>query len=425
MGLARRPRSVAVVGGGVAGLVAAWLLGRRHDVSLFEARDRVGGHVRTLRHRRGGRDFHLDTGFIVFNRRTYPLFTRILDRLSVPTQGTEMSFSVRCGRCGVEYGGRSLAAVLARPSNLLRASFRELLAGFASFARAGRRALAADGPGGETVERFVRRCGLEESFVRHYLLPMASALWSAAPDDVRRFPARLLLAFFDEHGLLRLTDRPRWETVVGGADRYVRRLLERTEARVFTGRRVVRIRRSPDGVELRTENGRSASFDRAVLATHADQALAALSDATPAERETLSAWSYTRSEAWLHVDRSFLPDRRRAWCSWNYRLRGCRARDDRPRVTYYLNRLQRLEADRPYLVTLNPASPPEAGSVLDRTVFRHPAYGPRAAEAQERLRALSGRSRVHFCGAHEGYGFHEDAVRSAVRAADELGGGRP
>ena len=420
VGTAAGSRRVAVIGGGAAGLVAAWLLGRRHRVVLFEARDRPGGHVRTLRHREAGRERSLDTGFIVFNRKTYPLLSGVFDRLGVATQGTEMSFSVSCRGCGMEYGGNGLSGLLAEPSNLLRRDFRRLLAGHGAFARAGRRALEDGGIRG-TVGEFVREADLAGAYVRHYLLPMASALWSAPLPAVRRFPARLLLSFFDDHGLLRLMDRPRWETVVGGSDRYVRRLLDRTDARILTGHRVQRLRRTPDGVELRLADGRTGSFDRAVVATHADQALGMLSEPSEAERKTLGSWTYTSSAAWLHSDPRFMPDRERAWCSWNYRLHGCRAEDERPRVTYHLNRLQRIDGERPYLVTLNPSRRPAPDAVLDRTTLRHPAYGPRAVEAQEELAELSGRDRVHFCGAHEGYGFHEDAVRSAVRAADELG----
>ncbi|MDP2499055.1 MAG: FAD-dependent oxidoreductase [Candidatus Palauibacterales bacterium] len=418
------PRRVAVVGGGVAGLVAAWLLGRRHEVVLFEARDRLGGHVRTLDHRDGRRYRRLDTGFIVFNRKTYPLLSGLFDRLGVPTRGTEMSFSLSCRDCGLEYGGRGIAGLMADPASLLREEFRALLRGYRTFAREGRRVLE-NGAAPGTVDDFARESGLPTPFVDHYLLPMASALWSAPLTAVRRFPARLLLSFFDDHGLLRLVDRPRWETVVGGSDRYVRRLVERTDARFLTGSRVEGLRRTADGVELRLADGRSGSFDRAVVATHADQALGLLADPSPEERETLSAWTYTTSDAWLHSDSTFLPDRQPAWCSWNYRLKDCRGRDDRPRVTYYLNRLQRIDGERPYLVTLNPSRRPDPDGVLDRTTFRHPAYGPSAVGAQSRLRELSGRGRIHFCGAHEGYGFHEDAVRSAFRAADELGAGLP
>lgn len=416
---------VAVVGGGAAGLVAAWLIGRRHEVVLFEARGRLGGHVRTLRHREAGRVRALDTGFIVFNRRTYPLLSDILDRLEVPTQGTEMSFSVSCRECGLEYGGRGPGSLLADPTNVFRDDFRRMVAGFRTFAREGARRLEDGGDGGGTLEEFVRENELEPPFVRHYLLPIASALWSAPLPAVRRFPARFLLSFFDDHGLLRLTDRPRWETVVGGSDRWVRRLVDRSDARFLTGHRVEELERTGDGVELRLSDGRSGRFDRAVLAVHADQALAVLEDPSPAERETLSAWTYTESQTWLHSDASFLPGRRRARCSWNYRLPACSAEDDRPRVTYHLNRLQRIGGDRPYLVTLNPSRRPAPGSVLDRTELRHPAYGPRTEEARTRLRKMSGRRRVHFSGAHEGYGFHEDAVRSGVRSAEELGGGLP
>lgn len=413
------PRRVAVVGGGAAGLVAAWLLGRRHDVTLFEARRRLGGHVRTLRPR-GLPGLALDTGFIVFNRRTYPNLSALFDRVGVATQGTEMSFSVRCEACGLEYGGRA-AALLSDPGNLLRSDFRSLLAGFPRFARVGRHALGNGLPDTATLAEFARAGGLSPTFVDHYLLPMTAALWSAPLTVTRRFPARFLLRFFDQHGLLRLVDRPRWETVVGGSDRYVANLVRRTTARLLPGHPVRRLRRTADGVELELADGRTETFDRAVVATHADRALELLADPSPEERDVLSAWSYTSSEVWLHSDPRFLPERRGAWCSWNYRLRGCAASDDRPRTTYFLNRLQRLDGDRTYLVTLNPAAPPAPGTVLDRTVMRHPAYGPGVEEAQTRLRELSGRRRVHFCGAHEGYGFHEDAVRSAIRAASELG----
>ncbi len=391
---------IAVVGGGVSGLGAAYLLARAHDVRLFERDDRAGGHANTVVHD----GLALDTGFLVHNTRTYPLLCRLLAELGVATRESDMSFSVSCGGCGLEYSGRR---PFAQPGNAARPGFLALVWEIGRWLRTG-----PPDDESQSLAEYLDARGYSQRFRRHFLIPLTSALWSTAPGHALEFPAAYAIRFFANHGMLGLR-RLRWRTVSGGSRRYVDAIAARLGDRLRLGCGVRSIRRTADGVEIRVDGG-VERFDQVVLATHADQALALLEDPTPQERRVLGAFAYTRNEAVLHTDGSFLPRARAARASWNYRIGG----DGRPTITYHLNRLQALDAGRDYCVTLNEAVPDE--HVLGRFTYEHPLYTVGTLRAQAELRALAG-GRTHYAGAHLGNGFHEDGLASGVAVARALG----
>ena len=393
---------IAVIGSGVAGLTAAYVLARNSEVTLFEADERLGGHAHT--HDVDG--LAVDSGFIVHNDRTYPLLTRLFRELGVETRASEMSMSVRCHGCGLEYaGGRGLRGILARRPSI---RYLRMLADVPRFHRAAR---ALDGD--PTLGEFVG--GYSPYFVAHFITPLVAAVWSCSPADAMRYPARYLFAFLANHGMLSVTGAPPWRTVAGGSRSYVERIAKGLTS-VHTDAPVRDLRRTATGVALRSPLG-DGEFDAAVVAAHPDQALRLLASPTPAERETLGAFRYSRNEAVLHTDGSVLPGR--AHASWNYTMPSCTATADGVRVSYDMNRLQRLDAPRPYVVSLGGAVPGE--HVLARMVYEHPVYTPESVAAQRRLPALND-GRIAFAGAYHGWGFHEDGCRSGVEAARALGG---
>lgn len=412
-----KPLNIAVVGSGISGLGAAWLLSARHDVELFEARPRLGGHTHTVHVDGPDGALGLDTGFMIFNRTTYPLLTRLFDRLEIPSQSTDMSFSVECGACRLVYSGRGWRGLLAQPSNAVRPRFLGMLNDIRRFAQQ-----AGSLPEGEerTLEAFLGDESFGREFRDHYLIPMAAALWSAGPGVVRRFPIHVLLAFFARHGLLRTRDRLDWQTVPGGSSRYVRAMADRLDGRIRLGAPVERVRRNGRGVSLRVGET-DLVYDHVVLATHADQALGLLEEPTDAERELLSAWRYSANDTWLHTDERLLPRPVATRSAWNYRVSDCRDPANRVTATYGLNRLQRLDASTQYLVTLNPSTAPADGRVIARMRYRHPMMTPESTGTWGELPALNGAGRVWFCGSYFGFGFHEDGLRSAVDVAAALG----
>ncbi len=392
----------AVIGSGVAGLTAAYVLARTGEVTLFEADERLGGHAHT--HDVGG--LAVDSGFIVHNDQTYPLLTRLFRELGVDTQAAEMSMSVRCRGCGLEYaGGRGPRGLLARRPGV---GYLRMLAQVPRFHRAARRL-----DGDPTLGEFLT--GYSPYFVAHFVTPLVAAVWSCSPQDAMRYPARYLFTFLANHGMLSVTGAPAWRTVVGGSRSYVTRVAKGL-ASVRTGAPVHALRRTATGVALRTPHS-DEEFDAAVVATHPDQALRLLAAPTPAERDTLGAFRYSRNEAVLHTDGSVLPDR--AHASWNYTMPSCVASPGRVMVSYDMNRLQRLDAPRPYVVTLGGAVADE--HVLARMVYEHPIHTPESVAAQARLAGLADR-RIAYAGAYHGWGFHEDGCRSGVEAARALGG---
>jgi predicted NAD/FAD-binding protein len=391
---------IAVVGSGVSGLGAAHLLARAHEVHVFERDARVGGHANTVV--RDG--LALDTGFLVHNARNYPLLCRLFGELGVSTHESDMSFSVSCSGCGLEYSGRR---PFAQPANAARPGFLALLWEIGRWLRT-----AQPGDESQSLADYLDANGYSQRFRRHFLVPLTSALWSTAPGRALEYPAAAAIRFFDNHGMLGF-GRFRWRTVTGGSRRYVDTIAARLGDRLRLGQGVRSVRRSSDGVELRVGEG-IERFDRVVLATHADQALALLEDPTRDERRVLGTFAYTTNEAVLHTDSRFLPQTPSARASWNYRL----GDDGRPTITYHLNRLQALAADRDYCVTLNEDVPEE--HVLERFAYEHPLFTVASLRAQAELPRLAA-GRTHYAGAYFGNGFHEDGLASGVAVARALG----
>lgn len=413
---------IAVIGGGISGLTAAFLLRHHHEVCLFEASDRPGGHTYTvdvddvdLQGR--ARRLAIDMGFIVFNRKTYPHFIRLLDELGVASQDSDMSFSVRSDASGFEYNGGDFNQLFAQRRNLLNLTFYRMLLGILRFHRLGPALLASDAD--TTVGDFVKRHGFSRPFIERYLVPMAAAIWSTNPSRMLEYPAHTMGAFLTNHGMLTVDDRPQWLAVAGSSRTYVEALEASLGGRLRLASPVERVRRFENHVEVKARGGDAESFDQVILATHSDQALRLLADATPAEREVLGAIPYQDNDAVLHTDRRFLPRRQRAWASWNYHMDT--AGPGGVQLTYYMNRLQSLHSSRHYCVTLNRSDEIDPSKILHRARFAHPLYTQEGIAAQGRWQEISGPHRTHFCGAYWGFGFHEDGVVSARRVARQLG----
>ncbi|MFD5691526.1 NAD(P)/FAD-dependent oxidoreductase [Streptomyces rubiginosohelvolus] len=421
--MAGERRRTAVVGAGVAGLTAAHVLRDAHEVTLFEADDRVGGHAHTHDLAASdGRVHRVDSGFIVHNRRTYPHLLRLFDELGVATQESEMSMSVRCEGCGLEYAGaRGPAGLFAQPRSAVRGPYLRMLAEVPRFHRAARALLALpeSGASGMTLGEFARRGRFSPYFHAHFLTPMVSAVWSCDPVTALRYPARYLFRFLDHHGMLTIGNSPVWRTVTGGSRAYVDLVVKQLAA-VHTATPVRAITRHADGVDITTEDGTTTPYDSVVIATHPDQALRMLADPTDAERSTLGAFRYSRNPTLLHTDTTLLPRARGARASWNYLMPSCAADADRVTVSYDMNRLQRLDAPDTFVVTLNGADRVDPDTVHARMVYEHPVYTPESVAAQTRLHTLSGPVTA-YAGAYHGWGFHEDGCRSGVEAAAALG----
>jgi predicted NAD/FAD-binding protein len=410
---------IAVIGSGISGLASAWLLSRRHEVHLFEKRERLGGHTHTVRHAVDGRRLPLDTGFIVYNEATYPNLTRALAVLSVETQTSDMSFSVSCAEPDLEYASHGLRGLFADQRRLLSFAFLRMLVDVVRFGRRGRRVLDGAADPDATIAQFLEQGRFGETFARFYLLPMVSAIWSSGTEVAADYPRDALLRFLDNHGLLQVTGQPEWRTVVGGSSSYIAPMVRPLAGRVHLGRGVASVLRSSNAVRVILDDGDTADFDHVVIAGHADQALAMLAEPTPDERRLLGTWRYSVNDTWLHTDDSLMPRRRAAWASWNYLM------DDASResasLTYHLNRLQRLDEDRQYLVTLNPVREPAPETVIRRMTYTHPVFTRDSVATQSGLTELNGVNRTHFCGAYFGNGFHEDGLNSAIAVADDLG----
>lgn len=417
-----RPR-VAIVGAGVSGLVCAWLLQDRYEVTLLEAEDRPGGHTHTCVVEDPNGAIPVDTGFIIYNEKNYPLFSRMLAEFDVTTQPTDMGFSVRDDRSGLEWtGSNSPNAIFGQRRNLVEPRFWRMLADILRFGREAARVLEV-GDDSRTVRQFAREHGYGEWFVESYLLPMGASLWSCPMQRFADFPIRFVVEFMQHHALLRMAGRPQWRTVRGGSRTYVDALLERFTGTLRLHCPVERVRRSEDGVTV-TANGRDELHDEVVFACHSDQALSLLTDADADEREVLGAFPYQANEAILHRDTRVLPQSRRCWAAWNHRRR---ADDDGElvSVTYNMNILQRLPAQETWCVTLNDDADIDPSLVARRINYSHPLFTPGRTSAQARHGEMTRRRRTSFCGAYWGYGFHEDGVRSAVTVAGAFGADWP
>ncbi|MDP9092089.1 MAG: FAD-dependent oxidoreductase [Actinomycetota bacterium] len=413
-------RKVAVVGSGVAGLTAAYVLQREADVTLYESDSRIGGHADTHEvEASDGRVLGVDTGFIVHNEVTYPQLRRLFGELGVATQESDMSMSISCGGCGIEYaGGRGVAGLLPSLRTATNPRYLRMLAEVVRFHRHARALLESDDDR-LTLREFLAAGKFSAYFTAHFMTPLVAAVWSTAPTHTGDYPARYLFVFLANHGMLSVTGAPTWRTVVGGSARYVERVAKGLTS-VQTSTPVTSVARAGGGVEIRDDADTLATFDAAVIATHPGQALSMLAQPTLAEREVLGAFGYTTNPAVLHKDTSVLPRARRAQASWNYVLPSCDVTPTNVHLSYNMNRLQRLDVPETYIVTLNGAARVAAHTVIDRMTYQHPVYTSDSVGAQQRLTELNGPT-IAYAGAYHGWGFHEDGCRSGVSAAQSLG----
>jgi predicted NAD/FAD-binding protein len=416
-----RPRlRVAVIGTGISGMSAAWLLSQRHDVTVYERNERMGGHSHTVDVAVGKHITPVDTGFIVYNQTTYPNLTALFELLEVPTAPSCMSFAVSIDGGGLEYSGTGLAGMLVQRRNIFRPRFWRMLADIRRFYQQAAADLAALEATEATLGDYLDRRGYGRAFRDDHLLPMAGAIWSAPPQAMLDYPAASFIRFQANHGLLQIRDRPQWRTVTGGSRSYVERLTARFRHRVKLGVAAKRVRRFGGEVGVVDASSRIQKFDHVVIAAHADEALALLEDASAAERSVLGAFRYSENRAVLHRDASLMPKRRGAWSSWNYI--GGRGRDSTCTVTYWMNRLQNLTVPDNLFVTLNPEFEPDPRTVSNIDIYHHPLFDAAAIRAQRRLWSLQGVHNTWFCGSYFGAGFHEDGLQSGLAVAEALGG---
>lgn len=408
---------IAIIGSGIAGMTAAHRLHPHHDITLYEADDHFGGHTATVDVERGGRHYAIDTGFIVFNDWTYPNFIALLEEIGAEWQWSDMSFSLRCERSGLEYNGTSVNALFAQRRNVANPAFLRMIYDILRFNREAR-ALLAGGDDTLTLIEYLRAGRYSEAFIRRYIVPMGRAIWSATEESMLGFPARFFVDFFDRHGFLNVDDRPVWRAIKGGSREYARKLVAPFRSRIRLATPVAGVRRDAAGVAVRTTRGEVERFDHVFFACHSDQALAMLEDPTPAEREILGAFPYQANEAILHTDVRMLPRRPLARAAWNYHL--LPDSSGPVALTYDMNVLQTLTAPEVFMVTLNRGGDIDPAKVLGRYTYHHPVYTPGAVAAQRRRAEVSGVNRSYYCGAYWRYGFHEDGVVSALWALEDF-----
>lgn len=410
---------IAIIGSGIAGLTCAYLLNRQHDVTVFEASDWVGGHTHTVEVTVEGREYAVDTGFIVFNDWTYPNFIRLLGQLGVSFKPTEMSFSVTDPDTGLEYNGNNLNSLFAQRSNLLSPGFWGMLRDILRFNKEAQRDLAEQRIAADTtLDDYLKAGGYGERFILHYIVPMGSAIWSMPMAEMLNFPLQFFVRFFKNHGLLSVSDRPQWQVVEGGSSAYVAPLTAAFKDKIRLSCPVTRIDRDEHGVVIHSPAG-IERFDKVVLACHSDQALQLLATPSQAERSILGALPYADNEVVLHTDTRLLPTRKLAWASWNYRLSG--AGHTHAAVTYDMNILQGIQSNTTFCVSLNQSAGISPSKVLARYTYAHPQFSLAAVAAQNRWAELDGQQHTHYCGAYWANGFHEDGVVSALRVAAAFG----
>ena len=410
---------IAIVGSGIAGLTCAYLLARRHEITVFEADARIGGHTHTVPVTVDGREYAVDTGFIVFNDWTYPNFIRLLGKLGVTFKPTEMSFSVNDPDTGLEYNGNNLNSLFAQRSNLLSPGFWGMLRDILRFNKEARRDLAEQRIATDTtLDDYLKAGGYGERFILHYIVPMGAAIWSMPMAEMLNFPLQFFVRFFENHGLLSVSNRPQWQVIEGGSSAYIAPLTASFKERIRLNCPVGRIDRDAHGVVIHSPAG-IERFDKVVLACHSDQALRLLGNPDKVEREILGALPYADNEVVLHTDTRLLPTRKRAWASWNYRLGG--AGHTRAAVTYDMNILQGLQSGTTFCVSLNQSAGITPSKVLARFTYAHPQFSLAAVAAQQRWAEIDGAQHTHYCGAYWANGFHEDGVVSALRVAAAFG----
>lgn len=411
-----RSLDIAVLGSGISGLSAAWLLSKRHRIVLYEADNRLGGHSHTV----DAAGLAVDTGFIVFNEQTYPNLTALFEHIGVGTQRSDMSFAVSLDDGRLEYSGTGLRGLFAQGRNAISPRFWMMLRDLVRFYREAPRNVAALGM--ITLDEYLDAAGYGDGFRNDHLYPMAAAIWSTPAAKIGAYPAASFIRFCETHGLLKLVGRPIWRTVAGGSRTYVRALAHAIPE-VVSNYPIKTILRTVKGPEIVGRDGQRRRFDHVVIATHADQALAMLDDPSGEERRLLGAFDYIVNDTVLHCDTRMMPHRRRVWSSWNYLTRGD-GDSRRLAVTYWMNRLQGIESDRPLFVTLNPHKEIEAGLILRRMTYSHPRFDAQAMKTQKELWSLQGHRNTWFCGAYFGAGFHEDGLQAGLAVAEAVGGVR-
>lgn len=403
---------IAIIGSGIAGNTIAYHLHQHHDITVFEAGDHIGGHTHTHQIRHEGQDISVDTGFIVFNDRTYPNFIALLDKLGVTWRASSMSFSVRCEDTGLEYNGTTLNSLFAQRLNLFRPSFHRMIRDILRF---NKNALELLAEGNEIMlGDYLQQGGYSQQFIDHYIIPMGSAIWSTDAKQMLQFPARFFVRFFHHHGMLTVNNRPQWRTISGGSASYVEAMTSSFRQRIRLNTPVESVRRLPDSVIVKPSGGAEEHFDYVFFACHSDQALHILSDKSAAEAEVIGAIQYQHNTVYLHHDTALLPKRKLAWAAWNYHVTKPAA--ERVAVTYNMNILQGLQTKQPLLVTLNHTGGIDPAKVIKRLEYTHPVYTLAGAAAQARHAEISGVNRTGFAGAYWRNGFHEDGVVSALEA---------
>jgi predicted NAD/FAD-binding protein len=413
---------IAIIGSGISGLTAAYLLSDEHEVVVFEAADYIGGHTNTVDVSWGENTYAVNTGFIVFNAATYPNFIKLMRRLGVAWQPSMMSFSVKCEKTGLEFSPSTLNSLFIQRRNLLRPSFYRMLLDVFRFKRDSEELLRTDDYS-LTLEHYLKLKGYSRSFIDHFIIPMGEAIWSADPKQFDLFPAHHFAQFFKNHGFLNVSDQPLWLTIQGGSRRYVEPMTRPFKDNLRVNCPVKSIRRHPDHVEVTADGAAPERFDTAVVATHSDQALALLADPSDAERSVLGTIRYQENHTVLHTDASVLPSKKAAWASWNYHIP--KKELGRVAVTYDMNILQSFQAPVEFCVSLNLESRLEPSKIIRKMVYHHPVYCPESLAARRRLKEINGFNRTFFAGAYWGYGFHEDGVNSALEVCRHFGKGLP
>jgi uncharacterized protein len=412
-------KKIAVIGTGISGLGAAWLLDPHHDVTVYEKNDYVGGHSRTVEVKTENGTLPVDTGFIVFNKRNYPHLTRLFEHLEVPVSQSDMSFGVSINGGWLEYGTQKPSHMLAQKINLLRPAFWGMIMDMIKFNKKALTYLSKDPS--FTLGECLEELKVGPWFQQYYLLAMGASIWSAPLSQILKFPACTFVRFFENHGLLTLTDHPQWYTVVGGSQEYVKRISAPFKERIHLKCGVKKIWRSKDGVFVEDIYGQIQSFDEVVLACHAPQSLSMIDDASAQEKEALKAFRTQPNRAVLHSDIRFMPRRRKAWASWVYLSQDKNDANAHVSLSYWMNNLQPLQTDAPLIVTLNPGHEPDPKLVYDDHIFEHPVFDEAALQSQQRIAQLQGQNRLWFCGAYQRYGFHEDGFNSALQVAQGMG----
>lgn len=404
---------IAVIGTGIAGNVAAYYLNKQHNIKVFEANDYIGGHTHTHDIELNGNKYAVDTGFIVFNYKTYPHFTKLLKELEVEVQPSDMSFSVKCEKTGLEYNGTTLNSLFSQRTNLFRPDFYRMIKDILRFNKESVEELKA-GNANVPLGKFLHDRNYGKKFIEQYLIPMGAAVWSADPEQMMEFPAGFFIRFFHNHGMLSVNDRPQWYVIKGGSKQYVKKLTASFKDKIHTESAVKSVERYAGGVKLILKNGDTECFDNVFIATHSDQALSLLKDSSEVEKTVLSQIPYQENEAILHTDKTILPNKKLAWAAWNYHILG--NKQNKVALTYNMNILQSLDSTEEFCVTLNNEDAINPDKIIRKIKYSHPIFTPDGIDAQQRQAEINGLQNTYFCGAYWRYGFHEDGVWSALQA---------